>query len=219
MLDVIVFANQKGGAGKTTLAAHLSVEAAKAGRRVALVDTDSQGSLSAWWNASKRDNPAFVRATLGNLQRDLRAVEKSGFDLVIVDTRGAIADDIVEAVKVATLTVIPTRPSPLDLRAVGRTIDIIKSERKPFAFVVNAALPQLNARSTIQTLISLSKHGPVLEPVVHQLGVFSESMTNGETAGEYSPKHKAADEVAQLWASVSEQLAQLRKPASAAKAS
>ena len=46
--QIITVAQHKGGAGKTTLAAHLAVSWAEA-RRVALLDTDVQGSLGAWY--------------------------------------------------------------------------------------------------------------------------------------------------------------------------
>ena len=46
---IITVAQQKGGAGKTTVAAHLAVAWAASGRRrVAIIDTDPQGSLTQW---------------------------------------------------------------------------------------------------------------------------------------------------------------------------
>ncbi len=58
----IVAASQKGGSGKTTLSGHLAVEAARAGAgEIALIDTDPQGSLAAWWNARQAPTPHFVR--------------------------------------------------------------------------------------------------------------------------------------------------------------
>jgi chromosome partitioning protein len=61
---VIVLASQKGGAGKTTLAAHLAVAAEAAGDGPAvLIDTDPQGSLSAWWNVRKAEVPVLAPMT------------------------------------------------------------------------------------------------------------------------------------------------------------
>ena len=60
-MQTIVLASQKGGAGKTTLAAHLAVAAEEAGVRPAvLIDTDPQGSLAAWWNARQAESPALA---------------------------------------------------------------------------------------------------------------------------------------------------------------
>jgi chromosome partitioning protein len=60
-MRILTIASQKGGAGKTTLAAHLAVEAERAGAGpVAIVDTDPQGSLAAWWNSREAPTPLFA---------------------------------------------------------------------------------------------------------------------------------------------------------------
>jgi chromosome partitioning protein len=57
-MHVIALASRKGGAGKTTLASHLAVQAEATGAGpVALVDTDPQGGLAGWWNARTADTP------------------------------------------------------------------------------------------------------------------------------------------------------------------
>ena len=71
-MQVLVIASQKGGAGKTTLAGHLAVQADLVGAGpVALIDTDRQGSLSAWWNVRKAQTPQFVSTTFPRLMTDL----------------------------------------------------------------------------------------------------------------------------------------------------
>ena len=50
---IITVAQQKGGAGKTTLTAHLAVAFKDAGKSVALVDIDPQQSLSNWFRLRK----------------------------------------------------------------------------------------------------------------------------------------------------------------------
>jgi hypothetical protein len=58
-MHVVALCSQKGGSGKTTLAGHLGVQAELAGAGpVALIDTDPQGSVAAWWNARQSDRPA-----------------------------------------------------------------------------------------------------------------------------------------------------------------
>jgi cellulose biosynthesis protein BcsQ len=62
----------KGGGGKTTLAAHLAVEAVKHKiGLVAIIDTDPQASLAGWWNLREAETPAFVQTTLKDLPTQL----------------------------------------------------------------------------------------------------------------------------------------------------
>src|SRR5438552_1935151 len=78
----IVAASQKGGSGKTTLSGHLAVEAARAGAgEIALIDTDPQGSLAAWWNARTAPNPHFVKAGLPDLERALAELHQAGIKI------------------------------------------------------------------------------------------------------------------------------------------
>src|SRR4051794_39515401 len=60
-MQTIVVASQKGGAGKTTTARHLAVEAERQGEGpVALIDVDPQGGLARWWNRREAETPVFV---------------------------------------------------------------------------------------------------------------------------------------------------------------
>lgn len=208
MLDVLVFASRKGGAGKTTLAGHLAVEAVNAGRNVALIDTDGQGSLTDWWNAREAASPLFANATLSNLKADLKGLERDGVDLVLIDTRGDVTEDITAAVKIASLVLVPVRPSPHDLRAVGRTLDIIASHKRPLTFILNAA--PTGARMTEDAVRSLAEYGTIARPTIHQRVIFMESMIDGRTAGELDPKCKAAGEIAELWTSIAARLERIR---------
>ena len=79
-MHVIVLASQKGGAGKTTLAAHIAVAAEAAGDGPAvLIDADPQGSLSAWWNVRDTDSPALAPTTIADLPSTLTALAKAGY--------------------------------------------------------------------------------------------------------------------------------------------
>ena len=72
-MHVLVIASRKGGAGKTTLAGHLAVEAERAGAgQVAVIDTDLQGSLADWWNARAAPTPLFVQTRPS--PHDLRSI-------------------------------------------------------------------------------------------------------------------------------------------------
>jgi chromosome partitioning protein len=202
---IIAFASQKGGVGKTTLAGHLAVEAEASGAGpVALIDTDPQGSLAQWWNGRKAETPVFVKANLTNLGAQLDELKRLGIKLVIVDTPPAITENIRAVVALADLVLIPTRPSPHDLRAVGATVDLVESTGKSMVFVVNGATPR--AKITGDAAVALSQHGTVAPVTLHQRVDFAVSMIDGRTVRELDKGCNSAREIADLWAYVKTRL-------------
>lgn len=206
---VVVFASQKGGSGKTTLAGHVAVEAEKCGAGpVAIIDTDPQGSLAKWWNARASQTPAFVQTTIPNLGRDIEQLHRDGIRLVIVDTPPSVTSSIVDVVTHADLVIVPTRPSPHDLRAVGATVDIVEHQHKPLVFVVNSAT--MRARITSETAVALSQHGTVAPGAIHHRVDFAASMIDGRTVGEVDAESRSAREISDLWTYLDGRLKRLR---------
>ena len=204
-MKTIVLASQKGGAGKTTLAAHLAVVAEQEGAGPAvLIDTDPQGSLSAWWNAREADAPALASTSLADLPAKLQALASAGFKLAVIDTPPAITVAIRDVVRLADLVLIPTRPSPHDLRAVGSTVDIAQETGRPFAFAVTQAKP--TARLTVQAVAALSVHGAVAPSIVHDRVDYAASMVDGRTVRETDPRGRSAEEMKQLLSFVLERM-------------
>ena len=204
-MQVIVLASQKGGVGKTTLAAHLAIalEAAGDGKAV-LIDTDPQGSLSAWWNVRAAETPALAPTTIAELPAKLTALASAGYSYAIVDTPPAITDAIGMVVRSADLVIIPTRPSPHDLRAVGSTVELVQAAGKPFAFAVTQAKP--NTRLTVQAVAALSAHGAVAPAIVHDRVDYAGSMIDGRVVQETDSKGRSAAEMAELWVFVKARL-------------
>lgn len=197
-MRIIAFASQKGGVGKTTLAGHLAVEAEKQGAGpVALLDTDPQGSLAAWWNVRTAETPIFVRGELVTLKSQLDQLEAAGIGLVMIDTPPAITENIITVVRHADLVLIPTRPSPHDLRAVGATVDLVEGTGKPMLFIVNGATTR--AKITGDAAIALSQHGTVSPVTIHHRIDFAVSMIDGRTVGELDRNSNSAREITQLW--------------------
>ncbi len=196
-MRILALVSQKGGVGKTTLAGHLAVAAERGGETVALLDTDPQGSLAAWWNSRTAETPLFVRGNLAELRQQLAELEKMGINLVVIDTPPAITAHIQLVVECADLIIIPARPSPHDLRAVGGTIELVEPTGKPMIFVVNGATQR--AKITADAAIALSQHGTVAPTTVHQRVDFANSMIDGRTVGELDANSNSAKEVAELW--------------------
>lgn len=203
-MRVVVFAARKGGSGKTTLAAHLAVEAERVGDGpVILIDTDPQRSLSDWWKERKADTPRLLEAALPALRKELsQTAHLEGY--VMIDTPPLDAGAISSVVEVADLVVIPVKPSPHDLRGVAVTVDLVKRLGKPFVFVVNQAIPR--ASLTQQAPMVLSQFGRVALEIVHARVDYAGSMTDGRTVQEIEAGGKAANEVRELWKYVKTQL-------------
>jgi len=207
---VIVVASQKGGVGKTTIAAHLAVRAGLEGHGPAvLVDTDPQGSLTEWWQARKDeqslgDAPALSSVKLDDLASKLVELRRDGSALAIIDTPPALTASIERAIETADLVLIPARPSPHDLRAIGATVGLTRKAGKPFLFVVNGAAPR--ASITAEAVAALSEHGRVASTILYQRTDFAASMIDGRTVMEAAPIGRSAQEIAELWKHVYAQI-------------
>ena len=162
-----------------------------------LIDIDPQGSLAYWWNEREADYPAFAQTTVARLAHDLHTLREQGFKLAVIDTPPAITMAIQSVISVAELIVVPTRPSPHDLRAVGATVDLCER-------VVNGATPK--ARITSEAAVALSQHGTVAPVTVHHRTDFAASMIDGRTVMEIDPDCRSATEIAALWNYVSDRL-------------
>jgi chromosome partitioning protein len=207
-MQVIALCSQKGGSGKTTLAGHLAVQAELAGAGpVALVDCDPQGSLAAWWNSRRAGEPAFAQIGLATISHDLEGLRSRGFRYVFVDTPPAASAAIVRVMLHADLIVIPTRPSPHDLRAVRATLDLAEKTEKSLVFVVNGAAPR--SRLTTDAAVALSQYGTVAPPMIGQRTVMASAMIDGRTVMETNPESQAASEVVELWAYLEQRLQRL----------
>lgn len=204
-LRVLALASQKGGSGKTTLSGHLAVQAQRAGAGpVVLIDIDPQGSLADWWNEREAEYPAFAQTTVARLANDLAILRQQGFKLAVIDTPPAITMAIQSVISVAELIVVPTRPSPHDLRAVGATVDLCERAGKPLIFVVNAATPK--AKITSEAAVALSQHGTVAPITLHHRTDYAASMIDGRTVMEVEPEGRSAQEIIALWHYVADRL-------------
>lgn len=198
-MRTILVAAQKGGAGKTTLARNLSVLASQDDRRVLCLDLDPQGSLRAWWEAREADTPSMLERdpVPAELTATLKAAEAQ-FDLCIIDTPPAAPEWLSEALGNANLVLIPVRPSPDDLRAVGATIAAVNEAQVPFAFALSQT-PR--ARITEEAARVLAQHGRVAPVNIAQRVSYAETGATGQGVSETTDE-KAGAEMTALWAYV-----------------
>ena len=144
-MRVLAFASQKSGAGKTTLAGHVAVQAQRAGTTpVVLVDLDPDASLTDWFALREEDDEPLTvaRSSLKDLSTKLEQLRADGVKLVVIDTPPTLHHAIDEFIIAADLVAIPTRPCAHDLAAAGATVELVQNDGKPFCFIVNSAEPE-----------------------------------------------------------------------------
>jgi chromosome partitioning protein len=203
-MDVLTLASVKGGGGKSTLCAHISVEADRQGDGpVAVIDTDPQASLARWWNARQAETPTFAQITLAELPQQLEALRSAGFKLVVIDTPGADVSHTRTVLRHSDLVLIPSRPSPLDLGTLVATVGMVEAESRPLMFVLNAVTPR--TRISAQAIMALSQSGPVVA-ILHQRTDYAAAMTDGRVAAELDPSSRSAVEISGLWGSIRQHL-------------
>lgn len=139
MPHVITIAQQKGGSGKTTLTANLAVAFLKAGQRVAILDTDPQGSLGRWFMTRREaglHDLDFSTASAWGVGYEAEKLKKTN-DIVLIDTPPKIDSDLRPALREAALILVPVASSHLDLWATDGVLDLAQRVGKPAMIVLN----------------------------------------------------------------------------------
>jgi chromosome partitioning protein len=200
-MQVIVINSQKGGSAKTMLAKHLSVEAERAGDGpVFLIDTDPQGSLTAWHAKRESESPALVEVPFDALQKGIDLIRGHGGRYCFVDTASGRTEIAAELFGLADFVVFPVQPSEDDLTAAPRTVQALKSTGVPFVFVLTRVKP--GTLITAQAAAVLSRHGEVAQTFINDRTGYKSPYPMGQTVTEAEPKGPASKEITELWKNI-----------------
>jgi len=205
-MHIIVAASQKGGAGKTTLIRSLAVATQQAFGSTAILDTDPQGSLTSWWNRREAQEPALVKFDMADFEAGTEKLAAAGIEYLFVDTPPSVHPELGALLARASLAVVPVRPSPDDLDAVGDTLALIEEAGCPFLFVLTQAKPR--TRLQMQAVMALAKHGKLAPTVVHDRTDFPTAAISEKTVTEIEPETASAREINEVLEYV---MTQLRK--------
>lgn len=197
-MKTIAIASQKGGTGKTTTAVHLATAATLGGFDAVVIDLDPQGSAATWGDDRGDNAPEVISGQASRLSVLLESAAKEGFDLVVIDTGPAADAAARRSAELADLVLIPCRPSAFDLKAIRTTLDLVEATRKPAFVVLNAA--PIRSRSVDEAREVVEGMGAKVAPVVIcQRAAYGHSIIAGQTAQEFEPEGKAAEEIGALW--------------------
>lgn len=194
-MKILTVANRKGGAGKSTCAAHLAIEAVKSGLKVILIDMDPQKTLETWWQKRAEDNPYLLETTAMELPFVVDKLREKDFDLCLIDTPGDASENALIGIRVADLIVTPSKPTAPDLAAIGRTISMVEDNKKTLIFVITQGI--VRSKATLQAASVLSQFGVVAPAVISNRMSFANAMGMGISAAEMDVQ--ASDEVTQVW--------------------
>ena len=207
---VITISQQKGGTGKTTLAVHLAMAFIKYHNlKVAVIDTDPQGSLGKWFmirteKKVSNENLTFKTASLWGAQYESKTL-KNDHDIVIIDTPPKIESDARPSIEAADLVLIPISASHVDFWATGAIVEIAKKANKKI-------LAQINRSSQRSKLIDKTKDFikslelQSTDTIIGNRQIYTSSMGEGKTAVEKQRKGNAVDEIKKLSGQILNQL-------------
>lgn len=199
---VISVAQQKGGAGKTTLVIQLGIAWVAAGRRVAMLDIDPQASLFAWFNRRRRRvgdeaGGLVVQGLSGwRLGSELRQF-RSAFDCVLIDSPPHAETDTRTAIREADLTLVPCQPNDLDLWASEATMELARAGGNDALLVLNRVPARSRAADRIRGEIEAASW-PLAATTLGNRQAFAASIGEGRGITESAPKSLAGQEIAAL---------------------
>ena len=199
---VITISQQKGGSGKTTLAVHLALAFIKYHNlKVAVIDTDPQGSLGKWFmirteKKVSNENLTFKTASLWGAQYESKTLKKD-HDIVIIDTPPKIESDARPSIESADLVLIPVAASHVDFWATGAIVEIAKKANKKILIQINRSSQRSKLISKTNDFIK-SLNLSSTKTIIGNRQIFASSMGEGKTAVEKQKKSNAVEEIKQL---------------------
>jgi chromosome partitioning protein len=198
-MRVLAVIGQKGGNGKTTTALGVAVEAVLAGLSVAVIDLDPQTTAANWSDRRGQEAPAVVSCQVSRLSQVLDTAAKEGADLAVIDTPGKSTDALIAAAKAADFVLMPIQPQLYDIETLASLKDVLTLAGNPSAAVLVNRAPVQGKRHTETQEVATAQGFQVCPVVIFARAAHGDAGNVGQSAAEYEPKGKAAQEMAELY--------------------
>jgi chromosome partitioning protein len=213
-MHVVAFVSEMPGSGKTVLAGHVAVQAEAEGvGPVVVLDGDPARGLSNWWAERARPSPILGAWDQTCTAEGFKRLAKSGVELIVIDTPSGHTAMAEQAIALADLVVLPTRPNPRDLEVAGAVVDMVEALGTPFVFLINHTQGEDDFPTA--AVIALAQHGTVCPVILPQRADFDRCCADGRTVMELDPDSPSSEDMARLWDYLSDHMV---KVAPAAKA-
>ena len=199
MGKVIAFSNQKGGSGKTTLSTNIAVLWSNSGYKVAVIDCDTQKSLTYWLHERKKyygDDDIGITAfnfDIRNLKDEIKQIKRK-FDFILIDSPPSITFDTIQILKASDRVFVPVQPSPVDLMATIPFLNLAKQEKKNPIIFLNRVMPR--AKLTEAMILRLRYAGAkIARSRISSKVIFAETFSVGRGVIDISVTSDASKEI------------------------
>ena len=197
--NVVAVVAEKGGVGKTTLALALAVAAVQAGRKVAVLDIDPQATAAQWTDRRTPEFPWVVATPATRLKAAIENAQGQGVDFLVIDTPPHAGTDAVEAARCADLVLVPMEPHLFSLETLPKLGNLLKLAGNVHAsFVISKSSVQSREAQDAATFIT-GQGFDVCPVTLHLRAAHRHAGNVGQTAQEYDPNGKAADEAQKIY--------------------
>lgn len=198
---IICVAQQKGGAGKTTLVSNLAIAYLTEGKSVALLDTDPQGSLGKWLDVREEllgvnPNLRFATATAYGISRAIRSVSDE-VDVILVDTPPKADSDVRWVLRESDLVLVPVSASQADVWATHDVLDLADRAQKPTHIVMNRTRVGTRVGDDVARSVAELGVGRLDTSLANRV-IYADALGRGLGAVEAKKSGPAADEVRAL---------------------
>jgi chromosome partitioning protein len=210
-MRTIALINQKGGVGKTTVALHLAAAFWQHGCNTLILDLDPQASAAEWHDARSVEMPHVESIQPARLAKVVEHAREIATGVLILDTAPHAEATAIEAARCADLVLVPCQPSIMDLRAMRKTIELLKLVKVPAFAILNGVPAHGVVADEAAEMIETGLGLPVCPIRLGDRVAYNRCLISGQTAQEFEPHGKAAREIGQLHTWTCEQVGMMSR--------